>query len=245
MKITIRNLEHTFATARPPVAALQAVNLTIASGEFVALIGPSGCGKSTLLRILAHLLPPTAGTVELDGLTPATAVAQRHIAWLAQNPALLPWYTTRENVALARRVTQANHHEPEELLQMVGLGDFADAYPFTLSGGMQQRLALARVLAQQAAVWLMDEPFAALDELTRERLTGELLHLWQQQRPTVLWVTHHVYEATRLADRALILSPRPATIRAEVNIPLPRPRDDTSPAFLALVQTMRAALRDG
>jgi len=243
VNVTIRHLSHQFAAGGQPLPVLEAVDLRIASGEFVAVVGPSGCGKSTLLRLLAHLLTPTDGTIELDGADPATAVSQKRIAWMAQNPALLPWYTTRENVALVQRINGANHHTPEALLDMVGLGDFADAYPFTLSGGMQQRLALARVLAQQASLWLMDEPFAALDELTRERLTGELLALWRRQRPTVLWVTHHIVEAVRLADRVLVLSPRPAAVLADVAIPLPRPRDETTAVFQAQVRDIRAHIR--
>jgi len=243
MKVTIQALSHQFLDGGKPLPVLDTIDLTLASGEFVALVGPSGCGKSTLLRILAHLLVPTRGTVELDGGSPATAVAQQRIAWMAQNPALLPWYTTRENIALVQRINRTNHHTPEELLQLVGLDDFAGAYPFTLSGGMQQRLALARVLAQQAQLWLMDEPFAALDELTRERLTGELLSLWRGQRPTVLWVTHQITEAVRLADRVVVLSPRPAAVLADVTIPLPRPRDEMTAVFLALVREIRQNIR--
>ncbi len=240
MKVTIHDLSHQFVDGGRPLPVLHAINLSIATGEFVALVGPSGCGKSTLLRILAHLLTPTAGTVAVDGGSPGTAVAQKRIAWMAQNPALLPWYTTRDNVALVQRINGSNHHTPEELLELVGLADFADAYPFTLSGGMQQRLALARILAQRAGLWLMDEPFAALDELTRERLTGELLGLWQRQQPTVLWVTHHITESVRLADRVLVLSPRPAAILADVAILLPRPRDDTTAEFQAVVREIRS-----
>lgn len=245
MNIVIADLSHQFGGRQRPLPVLQSLNLTIPTGQFVALVGPSGCGKSTLLRVLAHLLPPTAGLIELDGMSPQTAVAHKQIAWMAQNPALLPWYTARDNVALVQRIHQTNHHTPEALLELVGIGDFADAHPFTLSGGMQQRLALARVLAQQANLWLMDEPFAALDELTRERLTGELLSLWRRQRPTVVWVTHHIYEAVRLADRALVMSPRPATFLADIPLPLPRPRDEAAPAFHEAVRRIRAELSGG
>jgi NitT/TauT family transport system ATP-binding protein len=242
MDIVIEGLSHQFMGEKRPLPVLHTLNLTIPSGQFVALVGPSGCGKSTLLRVLANLLKPTVGLVELDGMGPETAVAGKRIAWMAQNPALLPWYTCRDNVALVQQINQANGQTPDDLLDLVGIGDFAGAYPFTLSGGMQQRLALARVLAQGAAVWLMDEPFAALDELTRERLTGELLSLWRRQRPTVVWVTHHIYEAARLADRVLVMSPRPATFLADITIPLPRPRDDDAPEFLAAVRQIREAV---
>lgn len=245
MNITLHDLSHQFVAGSKALPVLHAINLTIASGEFVAVVGPSGCGKSTLLRLLAHLLEPTAGSITVAGGSPATAVAQKRIAWMAQNPALLPWYTCRDNVALVQQINQANGQTPDELLDLVGIGDFAGAYPFTLSGGMQQRLALARVLAQGAAVWLMDEPFAALDELTRERLTGELLGLWRRQRPTVVWVTHHIYEAVRLADRVLVMSPRPATFLADITIPLPRPRSDAAPEFLAAVAEIRRAVAGG
>lgn len=245
MDIVIEGLSHQFMGEKRPLPVLHALNLTIPTGQFVALVGPSGCGKSTLLRVLANLLKPTAGLVELDGRGAETAVSGKRIAWMAQNPALLPWYTCRDNVALVQQINQANGQTPDELLDLVGIGDFAGAYPFTLSGGMQQRLALARVLAQGAAVWLMDEPFAALDELTRERLTGELLTLWRRQRPTVVWVTHHIYEAARLADRVLVMSPRPATFLADIAIPLPRPRDDDAPEFLAVVRQIRGAVAGG
>ena len=155
MNITIRGLSHQFKVNGRLLPVLRDINLNIAAGEFVALVGPSGCGKSTLLRILAHLLTPTSGLVDIGGADPATAVAHKRIAWMAQNPALLPWYTTHDNIALVQRINGTNHHTPADLLALVGLSDFADAHPFTLSGGMQQRLALARILAQQAAVWLM------------------------------------------------------------------------------------------
>ena len=217
------------------------------AGQFVAIVGPSGCGKSTLLRILANLIQPAAGRIEMGGLTPAEAVAGRRIAWMAQSPALLPWLTARANVALAGQFQRAGEARiaPEEALRMVGLADCAQAYPFMLSGGMQQRLALARTLSLQADLWLMDEPFAALDELTRERLTGELLDLWQPARPTVLWVTHQLSEALRLSDRVIVLSPRPAHITADLPVDLPRPRDETSPGFLALLKELRKALQYG
>ncbi|RMF43938.1 MAG: ABC transporter ATP-binding protein, partial [Anaerolineae bacterium] len=184
----------------------------------------------------------------LGGQPPERALAAKRVGFLSQNPALLPWKNVLQNVALAQRINPQNHrprHPPETLLEMVGLADFAAAYPFTLSGGMQQRAALARTLALGADVWLMDEPFAALDELTRERLGSELLTLWQRFRPTVVWVTHHIYEAVRLADRVLVLSPRPARLLADIPIPLPRLRDEAAPEFHSLVRTIRTALEEG
>lgn len=245
MRIDIQSLNHTFENTAPPVHALHDINLQVEPGEFVAIIGPSGCGKSTLLRLLANLLQPSQGQIELDGLSPAQAVAGRRVAWMAQNPALMPWYTAHGNVALVHKITAPSGNgssTPEALLRLVGLGDFLAAYPHTLSGGMQQRLALARTLALDADVWLMDEPFAALDELTRERMIVELLDLWQRSRPTVLWVTHHIYEATRLAHRVIVMTPQPGRIQAHISVPLPQPRDDTAPEFQALIRRIRSAL---
>ncbi len=242
MEIAVRALRHDFAA----LPVLREINLEIPSGQFAALIGPSGCGKSTLLRILAGLLPPSGGAVTLGGQPPQRARAAKKVGFLSQNPALLPWRTVLQNVTLAQRINPQNHrprHQPEDLLAMVGLSDFAAAYPFTLSGGMQQRVALARTLALGAPLWLMDEPFAALDELTRERLGLELLSLWERFRPTVLWVTHHIYEAVRLADRVLVFTPRPARLTADLPVPLPRPRREDTPQFQALVRDVRAALR--
>ena len=244
MHLEIEYLSHTFA-GRPPRAALAELSFTVPSGQFTAVIGPSGCGKSTLLRLAAGLLPVQAGSLLLGGQTPAQAGAQRRVAWMAQSPALLPWRTVRDNVLLALRFLPAGHtarFSADEALARVGLSDSANAYPFMLSGGMQQRLALARTLMLDAGLWLMDEPFAALDELTRERLTHELLDLWQAQRPTVVWVTHHIQEALRLADRVVVLSPRPARLLLDLPVELPRPRPESSPAFQALLSRLRAAL---
>ncbi len=244
MEVSTRGLSHRFGA----LPVLEDITLEIPSGQFAALIGPSGCGKSTLLRILAGLLPPSEGAATLGGQPPRRALSAKQIGFLSQNPALLPWKTVRQNVALAQRINPQNHrprHSPDALLEMVGLSDFTAAYPFTLSGGMQQRVALARTLALGAPLWLMDEPFAALDELTRERLGAELLALWARFRPTVLWVTHHIYEAVRLADRVLVFTPRPARLAADIAVPLPRPRDEAAPAFQALVRNIRQALGEG
>ena len=247
MQVTARALSHQYPQRKGAfLEAIKNINLNIQEGEFVALIGPSGCGKSTLLRILSGLLEPTGGSVELNSQPPQKLVAAKRIGWLAQNPALLPWKSVRENIALAQLINPQNHRElltPADLLGLVGLADFADSYPFTLSGGMQQRVALARTLALGADLWLMDEPFAALDELTREMLTNELLAIWRQFRPTVIWVTHHIYEAVRLADRILVMTPRPGQIAAEVSIALPRPREESQPDFQTIVANLRNKLQ--
>jgi NitT/TauT family transport system ATP-binding protein len=229
-----------------PLAALRDVDLAVAPGSFVAVVGESGCGKSTLLRTIAGLVEPTSGSVEVDGATPDELRRQKQVAWMAQWAALFPWRTALENVALAQLVNPRpgrSGPDPAALLQMVGLGDFADAYPSTLSGGMQQRVALARTLAIGAGLWLMDEPFAALDEMTRETLADEVLGLWHRFRPTVVWVTHHLPEAVKLADRVVLLSPRPGTVTADIEVGLPRPRDETAIPFQAVVRHARNVLR--
>ncbi len=246
MNIQIQSLTHTFP-GRPPRPALVELNFSVPTGQFVAIVGPSGCGKSTLLRLVADLLQPTRGTICLDELSPAQAVAARRIAWMAQAPALLPWLTARQNVALAGRFLPGGSARlsPEDALARVGLSDSARAYPYMLSGGMQQRLALARTLSLPADLWLMDEPFAALDELNRERLTAELVELWKPYRATVLWITHNLAEALRLADRVLVLSAGPARLAADLPIELPRPRDETSLEFIRLLKQLRKTLEHG
>lgn len=243
MNIQIDSLTHIFKNGKPQRIALEDISLEIKSGQFTAIIGPSGCGKSTLLRLAADLIQPTAGGIRIDGHSPAQARKSGEIAWMAQSPALLPWLTAQQNVTLAQKFLRADRHpriSARQALKRVGLGDVENAYPFTLSGGMQQRLALARLLALDAGLWLMDEPFAALDEITREKLTAELLNLWQPLQPTVLWVTHNYYEALRLADRIIVITPSPGRIAADVDISLPRPRREDQPEF----QLHLAALRD-
>lgn len=246
MNIDVRDLTHRYP-GRLPQDSIAGLSFHIPQGQFVAVVGPSGCGKSTLLRVLAGLLQPSSGSLSLDGYQPAQAAALRQVAWMAQSPALLPWLTARANVALAGKFLPPSVIvlTPDQALEKVGLADAAQSYPFMLSGGMQQRLALARTLTLPASLWLMDEPFAALDELTRERLSVELLDLWQPTRPTVLWVTHHLHEAVRLADRILVLSPRPARLIADIAVDLPRPRDDASAAFLLCLKKLRRSLEMG
>ncbi len=246
MNVHVSSLSHTYTQRKgQSLLALREIDLEIQDGEFVALIGPSGCGKSTLLRILAGLLVPDQGLVSLGNMLPQVAIAGKQVAWMAQRAALLPWRTVSANISLAQQINSQNRRPqlaPQELLELVQLKDFAHAYPFTLSGGMQQRAALARTLALGAAIWLMDEPFTALDDLTRESLTEEVLRLWLRFLPTVLWVTHSIQEAVRVADRVLVMTPRPGHIHAIRTIPLPRPRDDTSSSFQELVRDLRLDL---
>ncbi len=244
--VQVHDLTYTYSSRRGPLQALREVTLSVASGEFVALIGPSGCGKSTLLRLLAHLQQPTAGTIRLDGRPPAERVAEKRIAWMAQQPALLPWLTVRDNITLPGRINPRHGttaiRQVDALLRSVGLADFAGAYPFMLSGGMQQRVALARALALNADLWLMDEPLAALDQFTRDQIAREVHSLWLETRPTVIWVTHQIHEAVLLADRVLVMTPRPGTIGADLPVTLAHPRDDTAPEFQALVRQLRLAI---
>lgn len=230
------------------VPALKDINLTIQSGQFIALIGPSGCGKSTLLRLAANLVQPSQGQIRIHGDNPQQAILHKRIAWMAQKPALLPWLSVQKNIELALKF-QKNQISVQEqtlqALQAVQLTDAAHQFPNTLSGGMQQRLALARLLVQNADVWLMDEPFAALDELTRENLTAELFQLWSSQQPTVLWVTHNIHEAIKLADRILVFSPQPGRIIADLMLDLSHPRREDSPEFQSQLNNLRKILHNG
>ncbi len=245
MRITIDTLSHTFYNGQA-TPALQNIHLSFESGKFVALIGSSGCGKSTLLRLMANLITPTLGSIHYNGHSSRQAVLDGQIAWLSQSPALLPWLNVEKNLALAQKFTQSN--SPSRLsigdaLALVGLTAASQQYPFTLSGGMQQRLALARVLLQHAPVWLMDEPFAALDELTREKLTEELWQIWQVQMPAVFWVTHNIYEAIKLADRILVFSPQPGQIAADFQVEMPYPRHEDQVQFQNLLGQIRLILQ--
>jgi NitT/TauT family transport system ATP-binding protein len=232
--ITIQQLSVTYPIKhRTPLPALEHISFAIPSGAFVALVGPSGCGKTTLLRVVGGLLSPTSGTVTIGTDTPDQARQQRRISLMFQQAVLLPWRTALHNIELPLQVAgmppQQRRTIAHEFLALVGLGDFAQAYPHQLSGGMKQRVALARALAFQPSVLLMDEPFAALDEMTRERLNSELLRIWTNTRATVLFITHALAEAVFLADRVMVLSQQPGCIIADMPIPLPRPR---TPALL-------------
>ena len=239
--------------------ALEAIDLSVRPGEFVVVVGSSGCGKTSLLRIAAGLLPPSRGVVRVLGGSAAAAQAGKRLGLVAQTPALLPWRDVRANIALPHTVNRAANRggagsDPEALIRLVGLEGFERARPHELSGGMQQRVALARALAVDPDLLLMDEPFAALDEITREQMRYELLRVWERAPTaraaanTVLFVTHSVAEAVALADRVVVMSPRPGRIVAQVAIDLPRPRrpeGERTPAFLDAVDQIRALLRTG
>ncbi|HWO93806.1 MAG TPA: ABC transporter ATP-binding protein, partial [Dehalococcoidia bacterium] len=214
----------------------------------VAVIGATGCGKSTLLRIAGGLLTPSSGTVLIDERPPQDAQRHKRIGFVFQDPALLPWRSVRSNVRLPLEVNRRQASTPADvdtLLATVGLAGAADRRPHELSGGMRRRVALARALALDPALLLMDEPFAALDELTRESMRYELLRIWERHRATVLFVTHSVREAVLLADRVVVMTPGPGRIRAIVPVDLPRPRRTTlerDPAFLDRVDRLRDLL---
>jgi NitT/TauT family transport system ATP-binding protein len=225
--LTVEQVSKTFPGKVRAVPALQSVTFQVTAGEFVCLLGPSGSGKSTLLRIVGGLLAADSGHVTFQGRP--LSEPQREIGFVFQSTNLMPWRTALDNVLLPQEVQQgsvdaAMRKAAMDLLALVGLQGFEHAYPQTLSGGMRQRVVLARTLLQRPQLLLMDEPFGALDALTRERLNLELLRIHQQERMTVLMVTHSIAEAVLLADRVLVMSERPGRLVADVAIPLPRPR---------------------
>ncbi|WP_022892820.1 ABC transporter ATP-binding protein [Agromyces subbeticus] len=215
--VEINGVDKVFETRTGQVQALDSIDLTVAAGEFVSLIGPSGCGKSTLMRLVADLDEPTGGTISVFGKTPRTARLDQEYGIAFQQAGLLPWRTVAGNVALPLELhgvaSAARSARVTELLDMVGLSDFADRYPDQLSGGMQQRVAIARALAEQPRLLLMDEPFGALDEMTREKMQTELVRISAETGAAVVFVTHSIPEAVFLSDRVVVMSPRPGRIQ--------------------------------
>jgi NitT/TauT family transport system ATP-binding protein len=233
------------------VVALDGIDLSIPVGRFVSVIGPSGCGKSTMLRIVAGLEEPDAGRVEVCGTTPRQAAEEKRLGLVPQQPALLPWLTVLANVTLPAKVNRRHNREPrpdmEALLRRAGLGDAMHQRPEQLSGGMRQRVAIVRALGLQPDVLLLDEPFSALDEFTREAQQEQLLELWEERGATVLFVTHSILEAVRLSDTVVVMAPRPGRMVDVVDIDLPRPRTQDlirSPEFHAYELALRDRLRD-
>ncbi len=230
--------------------ALQGIDLDIARGEFISLIGPSGCGKSTLLRIVGDLITPSAGTVQVNGKPATQARADRDYGIVFQAPVLFDWRTVEANVRLPLEIQKVGGAERDrrvqEMLDLVELTGFHKHYPHQLSGGMQQRVAIARALAFEPAILLMDEPFGALDEMTRERLNAELLRVWAQTGTTVIFVTHSIPEAVFLSTRVVVMSARPGRISDVIDIDLLQPRDETTretDRYYELVTEVREALR--
>ena len=232
------------------VEALSGIDLTVGGREFISLIGPSGCGKSTLLRLIGDLTEPTTGTVTVNGKTAHQARLGREYGMVFQHATLLDWRSILRNVELPLEVMGIAADEREatarRMLELVALGDFTHHYPWQLSGGMQQRVAIARALSFEPSLLLMDEPFGALDEMTRERMQTEVLDLWTKTNTTVVFVTHSIPEAVFLSTRVVVMSPRPGRIATTIDIDLPQPRNDDTredPRFFEMLTEVREALR--
>lgn len=232
--IVVRDLWATFATPRvsDEIRVLERINLEVGQGEFVCVVGPSGCGKTTLLNIIGGFLPAARGEVQIEG-EPVNGPDSRRI-FIFQEGGVFPWLTVRENVGfgLFRKSPQERDRLVKHYTEMVGLTGFEESYPRELSGGMRQRVEIARALAANPEIIYMDEPFGALDFFTRLKMRADLLQIWEQERKTILFVTHEIDEAIQLADRVVVFSRRPATIQLIVPVDLPRPRDPDSPAYL-------------
>ncbi len=250
--ITAHQIDKVFnPDSEEQVIALQDIGLEVQPDEFVSLIGPSGCGKSTLLRLIADLVAPSAGELQVNGKTPHQARIDRDYGMVFQAATLLEWRSVRKNIELPLEIqgvpAQERQQQAQAALELVELGGFGDHWPWQLSGGMQQRVAIARALVFQPSLLLMDEPFGALDEFTRERMNMELLRIWRETDTTVLFVTHSIPEAIFLSSRVVVMSPRPGRITAIVDVDLSRPRDFETrarPQFHEQVAQVRELLRD-
>jgi NitT/TauT family transport system ATP-binding protein len=248
--IEARGVNLTFTTADGPVHALSGVDLTVAEGEFVSFIGPSGCGKTTLLRAIADLEQITSGTLRVNDMSPQVARLARAYGYVFQAPALLPWRTVERNVALPLEVMGLDDiaGRVARNLELVNLNGFEKKFPWQLSGGMQQRVSIARALAFDPKLLLMDEPFGALDEIVRDKLNQQLLELWARTRKTVVFVTHSIPEAVFLSTKIVVMSPRPGRIIDVIKTDLPKDRTldiRETPAFLKIAQRVRDGLKAG
>ena len=251
-KISAKSVDLTFSTNDGPVDALKDVNLDINEGDFVSFIGPSGCGKTTFLRVLADLERPTGGTVEINGVSPKIARESRAYGYVFQAPGLYPWRSIGKNIKLPLEIIGLSKHEQSErvkkVLKLVDLQDFENKFPWQLSGGMQQRASIARALAFDADILLMDEPFGALDEIVRDHLNEQLLDLWKTTGKTICFVTHSIPEAVYLSTKIVVMSPRPGRIIDVIESTLPneRPLDiRDSSEFISISQRVREGLRSG
>ena len=250
--VEARGLGLTFHTGDGPVQALTGVDLSIGKGEFVSFIGPSGCGKSTFLRVIADLEQPTAGSIAINGMTPEQARLSRAYGYVFQAAALYPWRTIERNVGLPLEIIGMPRDEQrariERTLALVNLSGFEKKYPWQLSGGMQQRASIARALAFDADLLLMDEPFGALDEIVRDHLNAQLLEIWARTEKTICFVTHSIPEAVYLSTKIVVMSPRPGRVTdiIESTLPKERPLDiRETPEFLAIAHRVREGLRAG
>ena len=250
--VAIRDVEKVFSSGEVSTTALSGIALDIHPGEFVSLIGPSGCGKSTLLRIIGDLTRPTAGTVEVNGKPATRARRDRDYGMVFQAPVLFDWRSIQANVELPLEIIGLGRAERREradaMLALVELSEFRHHHPWQLSGGMQQRAAIARALALEPTLLLMDEPFGALDEMTRERMNDELLRVWERTGTTIVFVTHSIPEAVFLSSRVAVMSARPGRITDLIAVDLPRPRNEETrelDRYFELVTAVREALRAG
>lgn len=248
--VEAKQLNLTYETGDGPVHALSNIDINIEPGEFVSLIGPSGCGKTTLMRVVADLEKPTGGEILVNGLTPVQARTARAYGYVFQSPALYPWRTVEKNIHLPLEIMGINKTErfkrSKKYLEMVNLEGFAKKYPWQLSGGMQQRVSIARAFSFDPELLLMDEPFGALDEITRDRLNEQLYQLWEETNKTVIFVTHSITEAVFLSSKIVIMSPRPGKIVEVIESTLPR-KDHSdireSKEFMELAHHVRESLR--
>ena len=250
--IAIRDLSLTFRAADGPVNALAGIDLAVGRGEFVSLIGPSGCGKTTLLRVIADLEQPTGGSISVNGVSPREAREARAYGYVFQAAALYPWRNIARNVALPLEIMgldrATRRQRVRDNLALVNLTGFERKYPWQLSGGMQQRVSIARALSVEPELLLMDEPFGALDEIVRDHLNDQLLQLWAKTNKTVVFVTHSIPEAVYLSTRIVVMSPRPGRIQDVIESTLPRERTldiRETPEFLAIAHRVREGLRAG
>ena len=250
--VSAKDLGLTFQTADGPVTALTGVNLTVDKGDFVSFIGPSGCGKTTFLRVIADLEKPTSGSITVNGLTPEEARRRRAYGYVFQAAALYPWRTIEKNIALPLEImgysTADQKARIERTLDLVNLTGFGKKYPWQLSGGMQQRASIARALAFDADLLLMDEPFGALDEIVRDHLNEQLLKLWARTNKTICFVTHSIPEAVYLSTKIVVMSPRPGRVTDIIESPLPKERPlgiRETPEFLEIAHRVREGLRAG
>jgi len=252
LAIDARGVSLTFQTRDGEVQALSNVDLQVDSGDFVSFIGPSGCGKTTLLRVIADLQQPSAGTILINGVAPEQARLERHYGYIFQAPALYPWRTIERNVALPLEImgfdAAERRRRVERYLKLVNLSGFERKFPWQLSGGMQQRVSIARALSFDPALLLMDEPFGALDEIVRDHLNEQLLRLWDQTGKTVVFVTHSIPEAVFLSTKIVVMSPRPGRIIDIIACDFPRDRTleiRETQEFMKIAQRVRAGLRSG